>query len=95
MSIPNAISSISSFDAGATTQTQKKSPGVSFKALLDQLNSYAEGTTSQRLEKQILAKLGISEDDLKNASPEAREKIAEMVRNILKQEMTAQAQQTK
>ncbi|PRY04424.1 hypothetical protein [Paraburkholderia sp. BL25I1N1] len=95
MSIQNPIGSISSFADRTATETGKKTAGSSFQALLNELTDYTKGTLNQRLEKQILAKLGISEDDLKTASPEVREKIMEIVRNLMKQEASAQVQQAK
>ncbi|MBP0589339.1 hypothetical protein J8I87_06320 [Paraburkholderia sp. LEh10] len=65
---------------------------ATFKDLLDQLIDYTKGTTGERLQKMILAKLGVTEEDLKKMSPEDREKIMQKVREMLKQEMEAQKQ---
>ena len=40
----------------------------------------------------ILAKLGVSEEDLKKMSPEEREKVMQKVREMLKKELDAQKQ---
>ncbi|MFM0114967.1 hypothetical protein [Paraburkholderia nemoris] len=40
----------------------------------------------------ILAKLGVTEEDLKNMSPEERDKIMKKVQELLKKEMDAQKQ---
>jgi hypothetical protein len=63
-----------------------------FKELLDQLTEYTKGTTGERIQKMILAKLGVSEDDLKKMSPEEREKVMQKVREMLKKELDAQKQ---
>lgn len=42
------------------------------------------------MEKIILAKLGVTEEELKKMSPEEREKIMAKVREMLKKEMEAQ-----
>jgi len=64
----------------------------SFKELLDQLTDYTKGTTGERIEKMILAKLGITEEDLKKMSPEEREKVMQKVRDMMKKELEAQKQ---
>ncbi|MFM0295157.1 MULTISPECIES: hypothetical protein [Paraburkholderia] len=63
-----------------------------FAELLAQLTDYTKGTTSDRLQKMILAKLGVTEDDLKNMSPEERDKVMKKVQELLKKEMDAQKQ---
>lgn len=45
------------------------------------------------MEKMMLAKLGVTEEELKKMSPEEREKVMAKVRELIKQEMTAQQQQ--
>jgi hypothetical protein len=42
------------------------------------------------VEKMILAKLGVTEEELKKMSPEEREKIMAKVREMLKKEMETQ-----
>ncbi|WP_109484001.1 hypothetical protein [Paraburkholderia sp. C35] len=64
----------------------------SFKELLDQLTDYTKGTTGERIEKMILAKLGLTEEDLKKMSPEEREKVMQKIRNMIRQELDAQKQ---
>ena len=64
----------------------------SFKELLDQLTDYTKGSAGERLQKMILAKLGVSEEDLKNMSPEDREKVMQKVREMIKKEVEAQKQ---
>ncbi|TCG07600.1 hypothetical protein BZM27_17990 [Paraburkholderia steynii] len=79
----------SAVGSGAGTQAGNK---PSFKELLDQLTDYTKGTTGERIEKMILAKLGITEEDLKKMSPEEREKVMQKVRDMMKQELEAQKQ---
>ncbi|RKR36242.1 hypothetical protein [Paraburkholderia sp. BL17N1] len=63
-----------------------------FAELLAQLVDYTKGTTGDRLQKMILAKLGVTEGDLKNMSPEERDKVMKKVQDLLKKEMDAQKQ---
>lgn len=63
-----------------------------FQSLLDQFTDYAKGTTGERLEKIILARLSITEEELKKMSPEERDKIMAGVHELLKKEMDAQLQ---
>jgi hypothetical protein len=57
---------------------------------LAELTDYVNGTPGERMEKMILAKLGVTEEELKKMSPEEREKIMAKVREMLKKEMEAQ-----
>ncbi|WP_241019175.1 hypothetical protein [Paraburkholderia sp. Tr-20389] len=77
--------------ATATSGTQSGSK-PSFKELLDQLTDYTKGSAGERLQKMILAKLGVTQDDLNRMSPEEREKVMQKVREMLKQEIEAQKQ---
>jgi hypothetical protein len=74
------------------TSGSQASNKPSFKELLDQLTDYTKGSAGERLQKMILAKLGVSEDDLKKMSPEDREKIMQKVRELIKKEVEAQKQ---
>jgi hypothetical protein len=82
---------------GGTTQgSQLNAPGAgassnkpSFQELLAELTDYIKGTPSQQMEKQILAKLGITEKDLKAMTPEQRAKVMEQVREMVKRELAA------
>ena len=64
----------------------------SFKELLDQLTDYTKGSAGERLQKMILAKLGVTEEDLNKMSPEEREKVMQKVREMIKKELDAQKQ---
>ncbi|CAG4893279.1 hypothetical protein [Paraburkholderia saeva] len=81
---------------GATQGSQLGSPATgassnkpSFQELLSELTGYIKGTPSQQMEKQILAKLGITEKDLKAMTPEQRAKVMEQVREMVKRELAA------
>ena len=89
---------IGTMGTGSTNSAAGSSAGTqagnkpSFKELLDQLTDYTKGTTGERIEKMILAKLGITEEDLKKMSPEEREKVMQKVRDMMKKELEAQKQ---
>lgn len=76
--------------SGSTSAGASSSNKPSFQSLLAELTDYVKGTPGERIEKMILAKLGVTEDELKKMSPEDREKIIAKVREMLKQEMQAQ-----
>ncbi len=96
MQTTNNIGTIGS--TGSTNSAAARSSGAqagnkpSFKELLDQLTDYTKGSTGERIEKMILAKLGITEEDLKKMSPEEREKVMQKVRDLIKKELEAQKQ---
>ena len=87
-----------SASAGVSSSGSSASAGVgnkskpSFQSLLVELTDYVNGTPGERMEKMILARLGVTEAQLKNMPPEEREKIMEKVREMLKKEMEAQRQ---
>ena len=89
---------IGTMGTGSTTSVPGSSAGAqagnkpSFKELLDQLTDYTKGSTGERIEKMILAKLGITEEDLKNMPPDEREKVTQKVREMIRKELDAQKQ---
>ena len=98
MQTTNNIGTIGTGSTGSTNSAAARSSGAqagnkpSFKELLDQLTDYTKGSTGERIEKMILAKLGITEEDLKKMSPEEREKVMQKVRDMMKKELEAQKQ---
>ena len=98
MQTTNNIGTIGTGSTGSTNSAAARSSGAqagnkpSFKELLDQLTDYTKGSTGERIEKMILAKLGITEEDLKKMSPEEREKVMQKVRDLIKKELEAQKQ---
>ncbi|MFM0501477.1 hypothetical protein [Paraburkholderia caffeinilytica] len=76
--------------SGSTSIGASSSNKPSFQSLLAELTDYVNGTPGERIEKMILAKLGVTEEELKKMSPEEREKIMAKVRDMLKKEMDAQ-----
>jgi hypothetical protein len=95
MQISNLIGKLGSVLTGDSSGTAAAaSAGApSFSSLMKELTGYASGTASERMEKMMLAKLGVTEEELKKMSPEEREKVMAKVRELIKQEMTAQQQQ--
>lgn len=97
MQISNLIGKLGSVLTGDSSGTAAAaSAGApSFSSLMKELTGYASGTASERMGKMMLAKLGVTEEELKKMSPEEREKVMAKVRELIKQEMTAQQQQQK
>ena|ERR1700761_4699678 len=91
MQISN-VAGLGSADQGAVKGASGKVEKKSFAETLAELNDFAKGTPAQQMEKQILAKLGITEKELKEMSPEERAKVMEQVREMIKRELTAQQQ---
>lgn len=87
-SINNSVSYASDADINQTASSPSSKP--TFQSLLKQLTDYTKGTPSERLERQILARLGISEEELKKMSPQERQKVMDQVHEIMKKEMSAQ-----
>jgi hypothetical protein len=98
MQTTNNIGTMGTGSTGSTNGGASGTAGAqaankpSFKELLDQLTDYTKGSAGERLQKMILAKLGVSEEDLKNMSPEDREKVMQKVREMIKKEVEAQKQ---
>lgn len=86
----NASASSVSSNANAAQSTSGNRAKPSFQELLAELTDYVNGTPGERMEKMILAKLGVTEEELKKMPPEEREKILAKVRELLKKEMEAQ-----
>jgi hypothetical protein len=64
----------------------------SFQSLLSQLNSFVDGSPSQRMENSILAQLGYTQQQLQQMTPAQRAQVEEKVRELVKKEMGSQQQ---
>lgn len=95
--VASTIHNNTSSSGNAAASSSRNSNAPSFADVLAQLTDYEKGTPGERMEKMILAKLGLTEDDLKQMSPEEREKVMTKVRNMIKQQIDAQkhAEETK
>jgi hypothetical protein len=78
--------------SSSSVSGSRKSNQPTFQELLSQLTDYTKGTPGERLEKSILAQLGYTEEDLKNMSPEERDKVMKKVQELLKKELDAAKQ---
>jgi hypothetical protein len=56
---------------------------------------FAEKSTEEKMRAQILAALGLSEDDLKNMSPEDREKVEKKIAAMIKSEIQKEQEKQK
>jgi hypothetical protein len=89
----NSIGSNLQGTSGSSTASgARKSDKPTFAELLAQLTDYTKGTPGDRLQKMILAKLGVTEEDLKKMSPEERAEVVKKVQQLLKTEVDAQKQ---
>ena len=85
-------SNLQSNSGSSAASSARNSNKPSFADLLAQLTDYTKGTLSDRLQKMILAKLGVTEEDLKKMSPEERDQVMKKVQELLEKEMDAQKQ---
>ncbi|BEU27504.1 hypothetical protein [Paraburkholderia sp. 22B1P] len=65
----------------------------SFQEGLKQLNDWIHETPEQRMEDSILASMGLTRQQFEEMSGPEKEKIAEKVRETVKKELRAQAEQ--
>jgi hypothetical protein len=84
----NVNSTIGVGDSGASGS----SGAQSFQSLLDQLNSYVDGTPSQQMEAEILGQLGLTQDEVNQMSPQDKAKVEEKIKELIKTETQAQQQ---
>ncbi len=96
MQILNSSASSNAMEEGASgVRDSQQGDGPSLQDLLSQLTDYVKGTPGERLEKMILARLGVTQEDLKKMTPEEREKVMAKVREMLRKEMQAEVKAAK
>ncbi|WP_296948956.1 hypothetical protein [uncultured Massilia sp.] len=71
--------------------------GVKPKTSYQELEDYVNMTPAQRMRADLLKKLGLTEDDLANMSPEARQGVEAKLQELVQQQMreTKEKQQAK
>jgi ABC-type transporter MlaC component len=83
-SSPNLASYPASSKSPATTISASASAA---KTAAQQFQEYASMTPAQRLHAQMLAKLGLTEDQFKAMSPADQQKVEDKIRDMIKQQM--------
>jgi hypothetical protein len=95
----SAVSSQAALDAGAKTRTDTQILGqqdiadrqrAQSEAAIKRFMDYQSKSTEEKMRDQILASMGLTEDDLKNMSPEEREKVEAKIAQIIKEKMEEQ-----
>lgn len=96
MQVQNATDTTAYTTSTASSGTQTGSDGSiasSYESALKQLTDWVHETPEQRMEDSILASMGLTREQYDQMSGPDKEKIAEKVREILKKELRAQAEQ--
>jgi ABC-type transporter MlaC component len=83
-SVPNLASYPASSKSSATAISASASAA---KTAAQQFQQYASMTPAQRLHAQMLAKLGLTEDQFKAMSPADQQKVEDKIRDMIKQQL--------
>jgi hypothetical protein len=81
----SGVSSTSAVGAQSSTSLSAKAA----KTAAQQFLEYANMTPAERLHAQMLAKLGLTEDQFKAMDPAAQQKIEDKIREMIKQQLAA------
>ncbi len=84
MSVSN-VSTASSL--GASSQSSTSLSAKAAKTAAPQFLAYANMTPAQRLHAEMLAKLGLTEDQFKAMSPAAQQKVEDKIRDMIQKQM--------
>lgn len=82
---PSASKGVDATLGESTTQVKPKTA-------YEKLDDYVKMTPAQRMRADLLKKMGLSEEDLANMSPEEREGVEAKLREIMQQQMQEVAQ---
>jgi hypothetical protein len=83
-SVPN----LASYPASSKSPATAISPSASAaKTAAQQFQEYASMTPAQRLHAQMLAKLGLTEDQFKAMSPADQQKVNDQIAQMIKKQM--------
>jgi hypothetical protein len=83
-----SVSSISTASSlGASSQSSTSLSAKAAKTAAQQFQEYASMTPAQRLHAEMLAKLGLTEDQFKALPPAQQQKINEQITEMIKKQM--------
>jgi hypothetical protein len=82
-----SVSGVSTSAASAQSSTSLSAKAA--KTAAQQFLEYANMTPAERLHAQMLAKLGLTEDQFKAMDPAAQQKIEDKIREMIKQQLAA------
>ena len=75
--------------APSSTAASSTTPGAnSANSAVQQFEQYANMTPAQRLHAQMLAKLGLTEDQFKAMSPADQQKVEDKIRDMIKKQLS-------
>jgi hypothetical protein len=80
----SGVSPASSLGAQSSTSLSAKAA----KTAAQQFLAYANMTPAQRLHAQMLAKLGLTEDQFKAMSPADQQKVEDKIRDMIKKQLS-------
>ena len=81
-----SVPSLASYPASSKSSATAISPSAA-KTAAQQFQQYANMTPAQRLHAQMLAKLGLTEDQFKAMSPADQQKVEDKIRDMIKQQL--------
>ena len=85
MSMSMSVSGVSTSAASAQSSTSLSAKAA--KTAAQQFLEYANMTPAERLHAQMLAKLGLTEDQFKAMDPAAQQKIEDKIREMIKEQV--------
>src|ERR1700750_582637 len=86
MSVSNVP--VSSLPPLSGSQSSTSLAAKSAQSAAQQFEQYASMTPAQRLHVQMLAKLGLTEDQYKAMSPADQQKVDDKIRDMIKKQLT-------
>ncbi|MCA6124074.1 hypothetical protein J6500_19565 [Bradyrhizobium sp. WSM 1704] len=78
-------------DADATASAQSASGGLGGSSVEQEFLKYAQMSPMDRMRANILKSMGLSEDDLKNMSPEQRKAVEQKIKDLIEQQFEKNA----
>jgi nitric oxide reductase activation protein len=83
-----SVSSVSPASSlGASSQSSTSLNAKAAKTAAQQFQEYASMTPAQRLHAEMLAKLGLTEDQFKALPPAQQQKVEEQITDMIKKQM--------
>ncbi len=86
-----SFSGVSPTSSSSVPQSSQSSTSLNAKAAktaAQQFLEYANMTPAERLHAQMLAKLGLTEDQFKAMDPAAQQKVEDKIREMIKQQLS-------
>ncbi len=82
------VSSVPRLSGAPGAQSSASATASSPQSAAQQFEQYANMTPAQRLHAQMLAKLGMTEDQYKALTPADKQKVDDTIRDMIKKQLT-------